>query len=318
VRALLFIRDNSLFPLARAILASLALAGTAAAGTLNAQLAAADCGAPVPAPQMPPAAAAQRIPQSQVVSGTRNVAWAWLGTPSSHYAHAALGSTVHARSLHALVTQQGGAQRLLDVELPAGHVIEDRVPRLADLEGDGGDQLIVVESDPQRGSALVVYGLRLGAAARQPVLAPLARSPYIGTPNRWLNPVGVADFDGDGRPDIAVVTTPHIGGVLTLYRYRPPRLEVIATEPGFSNHRNGSVEQQLSAVVHMPGQRPAVIIPGTDLRTLHAVRLDASGRWKKQTDPLTLPAPVQRITPLPSGACVLMTDGRSVQVRLGD
>lgn len=289
---------------------------SAAASTLDAQPAAAHCGAPVPALQSPPAAAAQRIPDSQAVGGSRNIAWAWLGSPSSHYPHLALGSAVHARSLHALARQPDGTLRPLAFELPAGHVIEDRVPRLADLEGDGGDQIIVVEADPQRGAALVVYGLRLGAAARQPVLAPLARSPSIGTPHRWLNPVGVADFDGDGRPDLAVVTTPHIGGVLTLYRYRPPLLEQAAAAPGFSNHRNGSVEQQLSAIVERPGQRPAVIIPGNDLRTLHALRIEA-GQWKSQAGALTLAAPVQRITPLPTGACVLLTDGRTVQVRLG-
>jgi len=127
----------------------------------------------------------------------------------------------------------------------------------------------------------------------------------------------VADFDGDGRPDIAAVVTPHLAGVLTLYRYRPPLLEPVASLPGFSNHRNGTLEQQLAAIVHQPGQRPAVIIPGTDLRTLHALRLDG-GQWKSQADPVLLSAPVQRITPLPSGACVLMTDGMTVAVRLRD
>lgn len=296
----------------------LVAAVSASASTLDAQPAGAHCAAAVPTPQSPPAAASKRIPDSQAVSGARSIAWAWLGTPSSHYAHVALGSAVHARSLHALVRQADGGLRQVALELAAGRVFEDRVPRLADLEGDGAEQIIVVESDPQRGSALAVVGLRLGAGARQPVLAPLARGPYIGTPMRWLNPVGVADFDGDGRPDIAAVTTPHIGGVLTLYRYQPPLLEPVATLPGFSNHRNGSVEQQLSAIVHRPGQRPAVVLPGTDLRTLHAVRLDDTGQWKRQADPLLLPAPVQRIAPIAAGACVLMTDGRTVQVRLND
>ncbi|PMR68583.1 hypothetical protein CR158_22340 [Halomonas heilongjiangensis] len=37
-------------------------------------------------------------------------------------------------------------------------------------------------------------------------------------PNRWLNPVGVADLSGNGEAEIAAVTTPHIGGVLRVYR----------------------------------------------------------------------------------------------------
>ncbi len=304
--------------LERAMLLWLALATTAAASTLEAQPAAAGCGAPAARAQSPPPAAVQRIPHSQAVSGSRNMAWAWLGTPTDHYPHAALGTRVHARSLHAIVTQRNGTQRQLAVTLPPDRVFEDRMLRLADLEGDGGEQIIVIESDPQRGSALAVYGLRTGAGSRQPVLATLARSPFIGTPMRWLNPVGVADFDGDGRPDLAAVTTPHIGGVLTLYRYAPPRLDPVATLPGFSNHRHGTVEQQMAAVVHRPGQRPALIIPGNDLRTLYAVRLDDAARWKNLAGPLALQAPVQRVTPLPTGACVLMTSGISVHVRLSE
>ena len=302
---------------ARTMLTVLAITTGASAGTLEAPLAAARCGAPAVEVRIPPAAAAQRIPDSQAVRGS-DIAWAWLGTPSSHYAHAALGTALHARSLHAWVTQPGRTHRQVNVTLPAGRVFEDRVLRLADLEGDGSDQIVVIESDPQLGSALVVYGLRTGAGGRQPVLASLARGPFIGTPMRWLNPVGVADFDGDGRPDLAAVTTPHIGGVLTLYRYAPPRLDPVATLPGVSNHRNGTAEQQLSAIVHRPGQRPALIIPGDDLRTLLAVRLDATGRWIKEGEALVLPAAVQRLTPLPSGACVLMTDGNTVQVCWSD
>lgn len=301
-----------------ALLPWLAFATAASAATLEVQAAKDHCGAASVVTQPVPLAAANRIPDSQAVSGTRNIAWAWLGSPTSRYAHDALGSAVHAGSLHVLLTQPDGSQRPLALQLLPNRVIEDRVPRLAPLEGEGRDQVIVVESDARLGSSLVVYGLRMGAAARQPVLAQMARSPFIGTANRWLNPVGVADFDGDGRLDIAAVTTPHVGGVLTLYRYQPPALEPVATMPGLSNHRIGTAEQQLSAIVHRPGRRPAVIIPGTDLRTLHAVRIDGTGAWKEQAAPVPLLAPAQRITALPSGACVLMTNAMTVQMTLRD
>lgn len=306
-----------LFRASRAFLLWLACAAAAAAGaTLDLQPAPEGCGvAAVVRPEPPPAAAA-RIPDSQAVRGSRNIAWAWLGSPTRRYAHDALGSATHASSLHVLVVQPDGAQRALSLELPPNRVIEDRVPRLADLDGDGRDEIILVESDARLGASLVVYGLRLGAGARQPVLAQLARSPFMGTPHLWLNPVGVADFDGDGRADIAAVTTPHVGGVLTLYRYQPPALEPVAKLPGLSNHRFGTVEQQLSAVVHSPGQRPAVLITGTDLRTLHALRIDAAGGWKDQATPVALAAPVQRMTALPAAACILMTNGMTVQANL--
>ena len=290
----------------------------AGAATLDLRPAPDRCGLPVSAATSAPAAAASRIPDSQAVRGSRNIAWVWLGSPTSRYPHNALGSSVHAASLHAVVLQADGSQRTLSLQLPTNRVFEDRLPRLADLDGDGRDEIILVESDARLGSSLVVYGLRLGAAARQPVLAQLARGPFIGTPQRWLNPAGVADFDGDGRADIASVTTPHAGGVLTLYRFRPPVLEPAAQLPGLANHRIGTAEQQLSAIVQSPGQRPALIVPGAGLRNLHVVRLSDAGEWKDQIAPLSLPAPVQRITPMAGGACVLMTNAVTLQLTLRD
>lgn len=306
-----------LLPLLRFLLPGLLASTGAVAASLDVQPAPAHCGLPAPTAPSWPAAAAARIPDSVMARGTRDVAWAWLGSPTTSYSHAALGSAVHAGSLHVLLNQPDGSLRPLSLTLQPNRVIEDRVPRLADLDGDGRDDVIVIESDARLGSSLVVYGLRLGAAARQPVLAQLARSPFIGTAQRWLNPIGVADFDGDGRPDIAAVVTPHIGGVLTLYRYQPPSLEPIATMNGVSNHRNGTVEQQLAAIVQQPGRRAVVVVPGSDLRTLHAVRMEGAA-WQQFAPAVPLSAPVQRMSATPAGACVLLANGATLQVTVRD
>ena len=55
-------------------------------------------------------------------------------------------------------------------------------------------------------------------------LEPLAESKPIGRANRWLNIVGAADCDGDGKKEIVAVITPHIGGNLTLYDVKNGRL----------------------------------------------------------------------------------------------
>ena len=301
----------------RAVLPWLACTAiSAGATTLALQPAPERCGVPTATTQAAPAAAATRIPGSQAVNGSRNIAWVWLGSPTSRYSHDALGSSVHAASLHAVLVQADHSQQTLSLELPPNRVFEDRLPRLADLDGDGRDEIVLVESDVQLGSSLVVYGVRLGAG--QPVLAEIARGPFLGAAQNWLNPAGIADLDGDGRPDIAAVLTPHIGGVLTLYRFAPPVLEQAAQRPGFSNHRIGTAEQQLSAVVTTPGQRPALIVPGVGLRSLHVVRLGGGGEWKSQLAPVFLPAQVQRITPLPAGGCVLLTNGITLQATLRD
>ena len=66
---------------------------------------------------------------------------------------------------------------------------------------------------------------------------------------RWLNPVAVADLDGDGAAEIAAVITPHIGGTLKIYHRAGDRLEEIAALGDFSNHVYGSAELGLSALL---------------------------------------------------------------------
>lgn len=282
------------------------LNGPAGAMDLKAERAAAHCGEAQPVTQ--PAPAQGHLADSQVVSGQRNVALAWLGSPTLRYPHGALGSREHAGSLHALVRTAAGLAEVT-YTLPLHRVFEDRVPRLVDLDADGRDEILLVESDAIRGSALVVFTLRARQGSEPAELAELARGPFTGTTFRWLNPVGFADFDGDGRLDIASVSTPHIGGVLTLHHLRPPRLVPFATAMDVSNHRMGHLEQQLAAVVNLPGLRPTVIVPDMSLRALHALRWEAPGQWRELGDLHPLPARVKRLTPLASGACAWLDDG---------
>lgn len=289
---------------------------------LKLEPAAAQCGVPAAPARGVPAAASQRLPQSEAVHGSRDIAWAWLGSPTNRYPHAAFGSPVHAGSLHVLVADTSGAQQQLTLTLPAQRVFEDRVPRLIDMDGDGRDEIILVEADTARGAALVVFGLRAaaGAAPGTPAglaLVELARSPSLGTAFRWLNPAGFADFDGDGQLDIASVTTPHIGGVLTLYHFRPPQLLPFARAADVSNHRFGSLEQRLSVVVEQPGRRPTVLVPDMQHTALQALRWDAPGQWSRLDEPVALRARIERMTPLAGGACVLLADASWWRVMLG-
>lgn len=281
---------------------------TAQASALNFAAAEPICGTAVMQSSRPPPAAQQRLVQSQATSGVRDIAWVWLGSPTSRYPHAALGSTQHAASLHVLPAVANA--QLQSYTLPLHRVFEDRVPRLADLDGDGRDEIILVEADALQGAALVVYGLRNGAVTE------LARGPHAGSTFRWLNPVGVADFDGDGRLDLASVITPHIGGVLTLHHYRPPRLEPYARHTEVSNHRMGELEQQLAVIVAQAGQRPAILIPDMQLMALQALRWDAPGQWTELARPLVLPARAERFTPLDGGGCLRLADGSWWRVTL--
>lgn len=287
------------------------LASGCAAMGLVSEGASAQCGVSPASARVPPSAAALRLPDSQAVAGQRNIAWAWLASPTLRYPHAALGSRQQAGSLHVVLAHGAGPQELV-YRLPPHRVFEDRIPRLVDLDGDGRDEIVVMESDALRGAALVVFGVATtpdGAPPQPAQLIELARSPHAGSTFRWANPVGFADFDGDGRLDLASVVTPHVGGLLTLYHYRPPRLEAYAQAMDVSNHRMGSLEQAQAAIVELPGLRPTVIVPDMTQRALHALRWDAPGQWKELAEPTPLPARVERITALPGGACAMLADG---------
>ena len=272
----------------------------------------AHCGKTEPRAATAPAIAAQRLAGSQAAQGHRDIAWAWLGSPTDRYPHAALGSRTHAGSVHVLTATPAGALQEIIYRLPINRVFEDLTLRLADIDQDGRDEIVVIEADVLRGASVVVLGLSDSHQGKS--LKELARSPPAGSTFRWLNPVGVADFDGDGKLDVAAVITPHIGGVLTLYHYRPPQLVPYASAMDTSNHLMGSPEQQLSVIIRQPGQRPTIILPDMSLRALHALRWDGSGataKFKELADVMPLPSRVQRITLIPDSpdaACVLLAD----------
>jgi hypothetical protein len=281
------------------------------------------CGLAEPTQLEPPNQAAKRLPDSQAVNGNKDIAWVWLGSPTMRYPHKALGAIAHAASLHVLPSSTSGKSQEIEFNLPFNRVFEDRIPRLVDLDGDGRDEIILIESDALRGSATVVYGLRavgnaksVEHASARMELVELARSAQTGSTFRWLNPVGVADFDDDGKLDVASVITPHVGGLLTLYHYAPPRLVSFAQAMDTSNHRMGDLEQQLAVIVEQKGLRPTIIVPDMALKALHALRWEPPGQWKELADVKPLPATVKRITPLPGGGCVLLTDATWWRVQL--
>jgi hypothetical protein len=258
-----------------------------------------------------PEAASKRLTGSEVVRGSQDIAWAWLASPTLRYPHASMGSREHAGSLH-VVTRQGQALRL---DLPLQRVFEDLQPRLHDLDGDGRDEILVIEAEITRGAALVAYGVHENAQGSKS-LREVSRTAYVGSPWRWLNPIGVADFDGDGKLDIASVTTPHIGGVLKLYHVRGVQMQPFASVMDTSNHRMGDPNLQLHAIVQAPGQRPTIIVPDMTHRALHALRWEGKqagqGAWKELADVKPLPS---RITTLmrdpaqPTAACAQLDSG---------
>ena len=210
------------------------------------------------------------LPDGEVSRGGKGIAEAWLIGPTERYAHGIMGDAIEASGIR-VVTGDGTT---LDVALGPDSVFEDRLARLADVDGDGRDEVIVVHSYLRAGAALAVYEVRDGALRRK------AEAPAIGRPSRWLNPVGVADFDGDGMPEVAAVITPHIGGILKIFSLEGAVLvEEAATARGFSNHFIGSRELGLSAMADANGDGVTdIFVPSADRGALRIVTF-AGGKF---------------------------------------
>ncbi len=184
---------------------------------------------------------------------------AGLGEMSNIYPHGALGDELEPTRL--MVTGRSGRQH--SVSLTDGRVFEDNRVRAVDIEGNGRSELLVVRAGPGQGAQLVLYGLD------RDQLKEVAASMPIGTGFRWMNPVGSGDVDGDGIVELVSVRTPHIGGILELYRRRGPELILEHRLPGVSNHRYGSPEQRLSVLADMDQDgRAEVIVPAVGMETL--------------------------------------------------
>lgn len=199
--------------------------------------------------------------------------------PTERYGHFALGRPHEYARLQA--TTSNGQE--LELQLPDDEVFEDLAPRRVKLAPDEPDELLVIISRRGQGSRLAlirVSGDRLTISAQ---------SAAIGTPMRWLNPVGVADLDGDGRSEIAAVITPHIGGFLKIYRRKDAELIEVAALAGFSNHVYGSTELALSTAVLIE-DRMYLLVPDTTRRHLRIVALQ-SGRLA-EAGRCTLAAPI--------------------------
>jgi hypothetical protein len=218
------------------------------------------------------------LPDGRIAGGRGEIGRAWLAEPTNRYGHGVLGDAIEAASI--VVERRGGKREI--VRLGNDSVFEDLEPRIADF--GGGEKIVAVKSYLAAGSALAVIGERDGR------FAILAETPPIGTPNRWLNPAGIADFDGDGAVEIALVRMPHALGRLELWRWTAGKLLKVAETRDTSNHAIGSRALGQSAVADFDGDGVVdLAIPSFDRR---AIRLLSFRGGVREIARIKLPAPV--------------------------
>jgi FG-GAP-like repeat len=259
-----------------------------------------------PARPKPPEGA---LPDGRVAIGTHNIARAWLAEPVTRYDHGILGDKTEAGSL--VIEARDGKQQT--VRLKNDAVFEDLAPRLADLDGDGHDAVVVVKSYLQRGSALAVI------AARRGKYEIVAEMPPLGAPHRWLDPAGIADFNGDGKMDIALVRQPHVIGMLELWSWSGGALRKVAELPDIANHIAGTRAIAMAAVADFDGDKvPDIAAPSLDRSALRFVSFAPTAR-----EIANVPLPAKAATDLaliaegsgPPAVALGLADGSLVVIR---
>lgn len=191
------------------------------------------------------AMAQDRLPDGGVATAPGNgPVQAWYGQPTARYDHGILGDAIEGGSLVAI--DSAGVRH--ELVLPERYVFEDLTPRLVDLDGDGRNEIVTIRTDVTAGAAVAVYGLADGQLVERAATAP------IGLPHRWLSIAAIADFTRDPGSEIAIVKTPHIGGVLEILSLHGRTLTIVgAPQSGVSTHFIGSHDLSLARAQDVDG-----------------------------------------------------------------
>lgn len=208
-----------------------------------------------------------RLPEDGV-SGTRMAKGSdplvevWLADSAER-----TGTGVLPGPLAGAIAARDRAGRIHRLELPLDRAVEDVEPRLADLDGDGRDEIVVSMTREGQGATLAI------ATLRQDGLAILAESePASG--GVWRDPVAIADLDGDGSWEIATVASGDGNGRLEVWRLADRALSRILAMKGFATHLSGSRITGMAAVADMDGDSIAdLILPSLDRRSIRVISL---------------------------------------------
>lgn len=184
--------------------------------------------------------------------------------PTTRYDHGILGDQIEAAGL--AVSYEG---KTYEYTLPENQVFEDILPRLYDLDGDHIPEILTILTNIEKGASVAVFTFhRKGIELK-------AQSAYIGRTHRWLNIAAIDDFDFDGIPEIAWVTTPHIGGSLKFAHLLESKIVVLDSMEGVTNHKIGSSNQDLSLVRNCPSSK-LLYLPTMDFTQVYSFKWSAA------------------------------------------
>jgi len=204
------------------------------------------------------------LPDARVVETPGQVLIALTG-PTDRYAHGVLGDDLEASAI-----TLRGVDGVTSIDAGDVDVIEGTSALLVDLRGDArSPEIVVTVSNAEDGARLVAYDLDGEfVAASEP----------IGQGYRWLHQVGAGPLGPDGETEIIAVRTPHIGGIVEAYRLVDDRLELVASQSGYSSHRLGSANLDMALLADADGDgRLDVVVPTQDMTALGVLARTADG-----------------------------------------
>lgn len=191
-----------------------------------------------------------------------------LSGPTNKYNHGVLGDNLEASSI-TLIDTQPTPQITSVITLPDNEVIEGIAPIWVDIDKDGDSEIIVTVSDLELGAGLVVFS-ETGER--------LAEGPKMGQPFRWRHQIAFGELGSEGESELAVVRTPHIGGVIEYYQYSDDALTIVAEFPGITSHVIGSRNLDMSAAGDFDGDGAIeLLLPNPELTELVAVQRALAG-----------------------------------------
>lgn len=195
------------------------------------------------------------------------------------YPHRIMGSLREKLVLAA--RDHSGKLHTIDLRDVGDNVFEDISPRVVDADGNGKNDIVVVESDPRAGAQLAIYSLVAGELIKK------ASTPHIGTRFRWLAPVAIADLDGNGVMDFAYVDRPHLSKTLRVWSWSSGGLKQVAELPGLTNHRIG--DEVIWGGLRDCGDGPEMALANAQFNRIVYVRLTDSGLQRKDAGPAATP-----------------------------
>lgn len=195
-------------------------------------------------------------------ASAETIVTAQFGGETDVYAHCILGDCIEYQTLE-ITTEDWANRTRYRVTLPADHVFEDIAPRLWDITADGKPEVIVIETDIRLGGSLAVYDQS----------GKIGETPHIGRSNRWLAPIGAADFDGDGRIEVAFVDRPHLAKVVRVFEWTGTELVLETEIAGLTNHRIG--EDFISGGIRDCGTGAQMVTANADWSLVMITSFDA-------------------------------------------